>query len=409
MSAPAAPAEVTKGRFAGFDGLRALAALAIVVLHVTSATGAVTATGAGRYFARLDVGVTIFFVISGFLLYRPFVRSHLQASGAIALGSFWWRRALRIFPAYWVALTAAILLFRQTKLVGFWDYARHFLLVQIYQPKYGLAGIVPTWTLAVELSFYLTLPLYAWVLGAITRRQSVHRRVATELGAAVVLYGFGLAWHLGVVTTRSTNAVSARWLPAMADWFALGILLAVVCSASDVWAPAASIRRFVDRFADGAFVLAIVAFVAVCNIGLPVSGASGTVREDIAREVLFGLVAALMVAPAALGLTHRGVGMRVLDSRIAVALGTVSYGIFLWHYVWLTQLQTWGAFDWMRSGRTVSVLVMTLALTLITAVASWILVEKPLLRLKDRFGPSTVRVPGQADLDREQHHRTPSH
>src|SRR5258708_3347975 len=107
MSAATAPA-AAKGRLAGFDGLRALAALAIVVLHVTSATGAVQATGAGRYFARLDVGVTIFFVISGFLLYRPFVRSHLDhARGAIALGSFWWRRALRIFPAYWVALTAA--------------------------------------------------------------------------------------------------------------------------------------------------------------------------------------------------------------------------------------------------------------------------------------------------------------
>ena len=101
--------------------------------------------------------------------------------------------------------------------------------------------------------------------------------------------------------------------------------------------------------------------------------------------------------------------MRVLDSRIAVALGTISYGIFLWHYEWITQLQTWGAFDWIRSARTISVLVMTLALTLVCAIASWILVEQPLLRLKDRFGPSTVRVPGQSDLDREQHHRTPSH
>jgi peptidoglycan/LPS O-acetylase OafA/YrhL len=389
MSAATVPA-VTKSRLAGFDGLRALAALAIVALHVTSATGAVTATGLGRYFARLDVGVTIFFVISGFLLYRPFVRSHLGARGKIALGSFWWRRALRIFPAYWVALIAAILLFQSTSLHGFWDYARHFLLVQIYQPKYGLAGIVPTWTLAVELSFYLTLPLYAWVLGAITRRQAVQRRVVTEIAGAVLLYAFGLAWHIGVITTRDTNAVSARWLPAMADWFALGIFLAVVCSASDVWELAAATRRFVDRFADGAFVLAILAFVAVCNIGLPVDGTSGTVREDVVREVLFGIVAALLVAPAALGLTHRGVGMRLLDSRIAVAIGTVSYGVFLWHYVWIGQLYSWGVFDWMRSARTISVFVITLALTFACAIASWFVVEKPLLRLKDRFGPSTV-------------------
>lgn len=404
----ATPSTLTRGRYAGFDGLRAVAALAIVVLHVTSTTGAVGATSAGRYFARLDVGVTIFFLISAFLLYRPFVDAHLHGRGAIALRVFWWRRGLRIFPAYWVALTAAIVLFDATKLHGFWDYSRHYLLVQIYQPKYGLAGIVPTWTLAVELSFYAALPAYAWVLGAITRRQSVERRVVTEIAGAVLLYAFGLAWHIGVITTRDTNAVSARWLPAMSDWFALGILLAVLCSASPVWAVAAKVRQFVDRFADVAFVLALLTFVLACNIGLPVNGSSGTVRQDVARQVLFGLVALLLVAPAALGLTHRGLGMRVLDSRVAIALGTISYGVFLWHYVWLGQLESWGALDWIRSARTVSVLVMTLALTIVTATASWFLVERPLLRLKDRFGSSTVGMPGEADLDGEQHQGTPA-
>ena len=195
----------------------------------------------------------------------------------------------------------------------------------------------------------------------------------------------------------------------MSDWFALGILLAVVCSAAEVSESAASVRKFVDRYADAAFVLAILAFVLVCNIGLPTNGSSGTVRQDLAREVLFGVIAVLLVAPAALGLHHRGWGMRLLDSRVAIALGTISYGVFLWHYVWLQQLQSWGAFDWMRSARTVSVLVMTLGLTLVTATASWFLVERPLLRLKDRFGSSTVRVPREPDLDGQQHQGAPTH
>ena len=117
-----------------------------------------------------------FFVISAFLLYRPFVASHFAEREPVALGAYWWRRALRIFPAYWVALTAAILFFGTTTLSGFWDYARHYLLVQIYQPDYGLAGIVPTWTLAVELSFYALLPVYAWVLAALTRDRAIGRR-----------------------------------------------------------------------------------------------------------------------------------------------------------------------------------------------------------------------------------------
>ena len=371
---------------AGFDGLRAVAALAIVVLHVTSATGAVTATGLGRYFARLDVGVTIFFVISAFLLYRPFAAAHLGTRASTSLPAFWWRRALRIYPAYWVALTATILCFRTTALHGVWDYARHYLLVQIYQPKYGLAGIVPAWTLAVELSFYAALPAYAWVLGSLTRRQPVARRVTIEVAGALFVYAAGLAWHLAVASTRSTDAVSARWLPAMADWFALGLLLAVVRAGSDVAAIAGAVRRVVDRFGDLAVVGAAVAFVVVCNIGLPVNGTSGTVGEDAAREVLFGLVAMLLVAPAALGYTSRGIAMRVLDSRVLVGVGTVSYGVFLWHYQWIAQLHTWGAFDRFRSVRTLAVLVMTVGLALATATVSWLVVERPLLRRKDRVG-----------------------
>ena len=379
---------------AGFDGLRAVAALAILVLHVTSATGAVSATHLGRYFARLDVGVAIFFVISAFLLYRPYVTAHLGGRAALALRAYWWRRVLRIFPAYWVALTAAILFFRTTALHGFWDYARHYLLVQIYVPKYGLAGIVPTWTLAVELSFYAALPVYAWALGRLTRNRPVGHRVAIEIGGAAALYLFGLAWHLAVVTTRSTDAVSARWLPAMSDWFALGILLAVLQSGSAVSARVDVLRGFVDRFADLVIAGALLAFVVVCNIGLPVDGTSGTVRQDIAREILFGVVAALLVAPAALGRTHRGIAMRALDCRPAVLVGTISYGVFLWHYLWLAQLQTWGAFDWFRSGRTLTVLVLTLGLTLVTATASWLLVERPLLRWKSRAGgPAPVPEP----------------
>ena len=82
----------------------------------------------------------------------------------------------------------------------------------------------------------------------------------------------------------------------------------------------------------------------------------------------------------------------MLDSRVAVAVGTVSYGVFLWHYQWLGQLHTWGAFDWIRSARTVSVLVMTTGLTLVTAALSWILLEKPLLARRTRSGVPTRRV-----------------
>jgi peptidoglycan/LPS O-acetylase OafA/YrhL len=179
----------------------------------------------------------------------------------------------------------------------------------------------------------------------------------------------------------------------MTDWFALGILLAVLRSASELSAPVDALRRTVDRYADVIVGLAVVAFLAAGNVGLPVDGTSGTVGQDVAREVLFGLVGVLLVAPAALGRTYGGVAMRVLDCRPAVLVGTVSYGVFLWHYQWIARVEEWG-FDGFRSARSLSVFVLVLALSLATAAASWLLVERPLLRYKDRVGRSpTRRVP----------------
>ena len=154
-------------RYPCFDGLRAVAATSIVVFHVASTSGATTVAGHGRYLARLDVGVAVFFVVSGFLLYRPFAVAHFGGRPAPRWREFWWRRLLRIYPAYWVALTVAIVGFHSTHLHGFVDYARHYALVQIYRPHYGLDGIVQTWTLAVEVSFYAALPLYAGLVGRV--------------------------------------------------------------------------------------------------------------------------------------------------------------------------------------------------------------------------------------------------
>src|SRR4051794_1356756 len=96
-------------RFPLFDSLRAIAALAIFGTHAYF-TLRNNAPGPVRpYAARLEVGVYIFFVISGFLLYRPFVRARLSGSPAPATGAYAWRRLLRIGPAYWIALTLVAL------------------------------------------------------------------------------------------------------------------------------------------------------------------------------------------------------------------------------------------------------------------------------------------------------------
>ena len=85
--------------------------------------------------------------------------------------------------------------------------------------------------------------------------------------------------------------------------------------------------------------------------------------------------------------------MQLLESRVAVQVGVVSYGVFLWHDQWLGQLHTWGAFDWVPHARLLSVFVLTMAITLVTAALSWVLVERPILARKSRVGgPNALRT-----------------
>src|SRR5207247_5786068 len=101
-------------RFPCFDGFRATAALSVLLLHVAGSSGETQRNHVvGSYLARLDVGVAVFFLISGFLLYRPFAAAHLTGGRAPAALPFFRRRFLRIYPAYWVATTAVVYVFRK--------------------------------------------------------------------------------------------------------------------------------------------------------------------------------------------------------------------------------------------------------------------------------------------------------
>ena len=105
-SASAAGTAPPREHFPALDGFRALAAIGVLLAHVALLSGLnVRKPGLGHYLARADVGVSIFFLLSGFLLYRPFVAARLAGRPSMGLGAYARRRALRILPAYWVALT----------------------------------------------------------------------------------------------------------------------------------------------------------------------------------------------------------------------------------------------------------------------------------------------------------------
>ena len=110
MTAVHAGAVRTRVRFPLVDALRAIAALLIVGYHVAFVSGGLGPDGTGPWLSGLNVGVPLFFVISGFLLYRPWVAARLAATAPPSTRVYALRRALRILPAYWVALVLIVLL-----------------------------------------------------------------------------------------------------------------------------------------------------------------------------------------------------------------------------------------------------------------------------------------------------------
>ena len=222
---------VRAGRLSGFDGLRGIAALSVLTFHtwLYGAPGEPLGVDVGHLrllFSSLDLGVVLFFTLSGFLLYRGFAAVILGLSTRVDVRSYALGRFLRIAPAYWVALigvgvvlSAALVRapggdFKLGDLRG--DpgvLVANVTLTQNYLPATAITGIGPAWTLVVEIAFYILLPLLALPAIALAARggSSVRRRLLVALAPAVALL------LLGVAMAEATRAFPSIARP---DWSA---------------------------------------------------------------------------------------------------------------------------------------------------------------------------------------------
>ena len=205
-------------RFPLFDSLRGLAVLAVVVYHVFVFTTALNRRGIGDAVAVAGgSGPLLFFAISGFLLYRPWVAARVAGHPPPRTGRYLRRRALRILPAYWFALTV-LAIWPGISGVFTADWWRYYFFLQLYDPDTLVRGIPVTWTLCVEVTFYLALPLWALAM----RR----RRVRGELAALAALAAFGAAVQVAA-GREAIDDMAAQSLLGQSAWFALGMALAV--------------------------------------------------------------------------------------------------------------------------------------------------------------------------------------
>ena len=162
-----APRARPHDRFPCFDGVRALAALMVVLYHsVFFNTDFLTPGGA--FLGTLNAGVWIFFVTSGCLLYLPFAASHLADATAVNPRGYAVRRLARVYPAYWLVLAFFTFIVPRINIYGLHGFLLHTTLTQTYvHINPFVDGLPPAWSLVVEISFYLFLPFYAALIGAL--------------------------------------------------------------------------------------------------------------------------------------------------------------------------------------------------------------------------------------------------
>lgn len=328
-------------RIAELDGVRGVAAVSIVAYHL--------------FWTRLTwgwAGVDVFFALSGFLI-TTIVLEH--GGSPRFLPAFYARRGLRIWPIYYLLLLILAILWKGEpgSLAYYLTYTQR---LPYYwggtMPKWP--GIAHTWTLAIEEQFYLFWPALVLLAG---RRWTGPMALGLAF-ASIAARGCGMHHYT---------------LVGRCDGFALGGFLAALLA--DPQADRARRRTYRSTIGLGGLALILAAWLGAKGQLLDATAPA----SDWIHVTIASLGAFVLVALVAINAGHPW--LAPLRTRPLIYLGTISYGLYLWHYP-ITELSLElkailgvepGPILWAAEA----------FLSLAAAVVSWHLIEKPILRLKD--------------------------
>jgi peptidoglycan/LPS O-acetylase OafA/YrhL len=398
-AAPAPDGVQAPGRvaFPHLDAFRALGATAVVATHVAFQTGRTLDGPFAAGLSRLDIGVAVFFVISGFLLTRPYVEARAAGRPAPGIRTYLWRRALRVLPAYWLVVAACLLFLPASRGGTAGDWARHLTLTQIYGWGAQKKGLTQTWSLCTEVVFYAALPLLACGVLLVARRTwRPGTLIALFAGGGVVL---STAWQIAIHYQPGADVrVQEQWLPGFLGWFGIGAALSVA-HVHLRREPRDRRWRWLDDVADQPWTCWVIAVGVFAVATTPLAGPRGF--EDLAspgssvfKSLAYLTASGFLLLPAMFGTGRQDVARTLLASRPVQYLGRISYGLFLWH---LLVLEVVVAVLHLKlfTGSFVVVFGLTWGLSVLAAALSWRYVEAPVLRWKNR-GPGRRTTPPTA-------------
>jgi peptidoglycan/LPS O-acetylase OafA/YrhL len=335
------------------DGLRAVAVSGVILFHFGFLP-----------FSFGILGVSLFFVISGFLITHLLLQEH-EATGSISFVRFYARRALRIFPAYYVFLATSFGFMAAndfpvsprlvtSSLLYFNDYVQ-----ALGQDRSTLVS--HSWSLAIEEQFYL---LWPFALMLLLRRRSNGVRA---LGIAVVCIA---AWRTALLALGA-GSYTYYAFDTRVDQLLIGCALAILAR-----------RPGFDR----------VAAVASCYTILPLLTAAAAVLlfrvriEGVIASVgysVIGVIFGLFLVQTIMLNRHRAWSW--LDSGPVRFIGRLSYPLYLYHQLAPRLVEPFAPhLRWSVQ------LLLTAAVTLGLAMASYYLVERPFLSLKERLSASST-------------------
>ena len=405
-SATAAP-PASGGRIIGLDGARGLSAVGVAVMHVAgnfsphaAATTKITLVGMSLIF---------FYVLSGFLLFLPYIRRLTEDASDATIPStknFAIHRFARIVPGYLAIFLLCNYVFQVVyvdnpalqpigtdKGTGMitdpWQLLANLTLVQTYIPKYALTGLNPSWSLTLEFAFYASLPLLGYLLFALRKRSSMRpMRVALIAPIILIVIGFvgKLLAPLVVAHFGITDPELAQWGPnwvavymrsflANADNFAFGMLAAMLMVAMEKKTVSERISRRVQLWSAVGIFVSVAASLALIAAG-NLFGLSGI-------AIASALAILVIVAPLARG-QRSGLG-EALETAPFRYVGKVSLSLYLLHFPVMLMMYRFGLLAGDSMGGMCINIVTVLAVTMVVSTITYYAVEQPAMNIARRY------------------------
>jgi peptidoglycan/LPS O-acetylase OafA/YrhL len=364
---------------AAIDGVRGLAALGVLAFHVWLYRAD---RPHGQRSALIDhvlfsanLGLILFFVLSGFLLYRAYARAALANTAPPRAVDYARKRIARIVPAYYACGIGCVALYATVGPDDILPSAKELPAFAVFAQNYSLKTLMQLnpvlWTLSVEAAFYVALPLIA----AMAARLAFGAHALALAGLVAVGTGFNMLVH-----ELRLGEVAGKTLPMYIGVFAVGMLAALLVE-----------RR--NKSLTAVFT-SVCILLGLAMVILRAAWNESSFGDPLMRAALLAPLSAigfaLVIAAASDG---RGPAIAWLRARALVYAGVVSYGVYLWHVPVILVLDNRGALPaplWPR-------MLVVGATTLAIATVSWRLVEQPVLaRMRDRRRRRTTTWPTPA-------------